>query len=82
MTRRGTRTPAMWSGSSSTVRLSKLKRWALAEVVRRAIQVGEAPAELVDPSLIVAGQAQEGSKEVEQTAGASSRAWLVLRRMS
>lgn len=26
--------------------LSKLKRWALADVVRRAVQVGEAPAEL------------------------------------
>jgi len=31
--------------------LSKLKRWALAEVVRRAVQVGETPAELSDPNL-------------------------------
>src|SRR5690242_20987509 len=30
--------------------VSKLKRWALAEVVRRAIQVGETPAELLDPT--------------------------------
>jgi len=35
--------------------LSKLKRWALAEVVRRAVQVGETPAELVDPNLATAG---------------------------
>ena len=31
--------------------ISKLKRWALAEIVRRAVQVGEEPANLADPSL-------------------------------
>ncbi len=31
--------------------ISKLKRWALDEVVRRAVQVGEEPANLADPSL-------------------------------
>lgn len=34
--------------------LSRLKRWALGEVVRRAVQVGVEPAALVDPSLLVA----------------------------
>jgi len=31
--------------------ISKLKRWKLDEIVRRAVQVGEEPANLVDPSL-------------------------------
>jgi small subunit ribosomal protein S17 len=31
--------------------ISKLKRWALEEIVRRAVQVGEEPANLADPSL-------------------------------
>jgi len=31
--------------------ISKLKRWALDEIIRRAVQVGEEPANLVDPSL-------------------------------
>src|SRR4051794_8522366 len=31
--------------------ISKLKRWGLAEIVRRAPQVGEEPANLADPSL-------------------------------
>lgn len=31
--------------------ISKLKRWALEEIVRRAVQVGEEPANLMDPSL-------------------------------
>lgn len=43
--------------------LSKLKRWALAEVVRRAVQVGEAPAELLDPSLAVAGKPKKVAKK-------------------
>lgn len=36
--------------------LSKLKRWNLGEVVRRAVQVGAEPAILADPSLIEAGK--------------------------
>jgi small subunit ribosomal protein S17 len=31
--------------------ISKLKRWALEEIVRKAIQVGEEPAILQDPTL-------------------------------
>lgn len=31
--------------------LSKLKRWALGDVIRRAVQVGAEPANLIDPSL-------------------------------
>jgi small subunit ribosomal protein S17 len=34
--------------------LSKLKRWALGEVIRRAVQVGAEPAALADPQLEVA----------------------------
>ena len=36
--------------------LSKLKRWALGEVVRRAVQVGAEPEILADPTLETATQ--------------------------
>ena len=36
--------------------LSKLKRWTLGEVVRRAVQVGAEPAVLADPQLEVASK--------------------------
>src|SRR5918999_983952 len=34
--------------------LSRLKRWALGDVVRRAVQVGVEPAALADPSMVAA----------------------------
>jgi small subunit ribosomal protein S17 len=42
--------------------LSKLKRWALAEVIRRAVQVGIEPAVLADPNLT---KATAGHKSVK-----------------
>jgi len=33
--------------------ISKLKRWALGEVVRRAVQIGAEPAALLDPAVVV-----------------------------
>lgn len=36
--------------------LSKLKRWALGDVIRRAVQVGAEPAILADPSLEAASK--------------------------
>jgi small subunit ribosomal protein S17 len=36
--------------------LSKLKRWALSDVIRRAVQVGAEPASLADPSMEIASK--------------------------
>lgn len=36
--------------------LSKLKRWALGDVIRRAVQVGAEPAALADPALEIASK--------------------------
>jgi len=36
--------------------ISRLKRWALGEVIRRAVQVGAEPASLQDPALEAAGR--------------------------
>src|SRR6266545_3987661 len=43
--------------------LSKLKRWALSDVVRRAVQVGEEPANLMDPNLQTAVVGPKGKKQ-------------------
>lgn len=36
--------------------LSRLKRWTLGDVVRRAVQVGAEPAALQDPAMEIAGK--------------------------
>jgi small subunit ribosomal protein S17 len=36
--------------------LSKLKRWTLGDIVRRAVQVGAEPASLADPAMEVASK--------------------------
>ena len=43
--------------------ISKLKRWALGEVVRRAVQVGAEPAILTDPSLEAASKPPSTKKK-------------------
>jgi small subunit ribosomal protein S17 len=43
--------------------LSKLKRWALAEVVRRAVQVGETPAELLDVNAEAASKPKKSGRK-------------------
>lgn len=43
--------------------LSKLKRWALTEVVRRAVQVGIEPASLADPNLEIATAGSKSTKK-------------------
>jgi small subunit ribosomal protein S17 len=43
--------------------LSKLKRWSLDEIVRRAVQVGVEPTSLADPSLAVASKPKSVRKK-------------------
>jgi small subunit ribosomal protein S17 len=43
--------------------ISKLKRWALVEVVRRAVQVGETPAELLDVNAEAASKPKKTGKK-------------------
>jgi small subunit ribosomal protein S17 len=45
--------------------LSKLKRWALTEVIRRAVQVGVEPAILADPNLQIATAGSKSTKKTE-----------------
>jgi small subunit ribosomal protein S17 len=42
--------------------LSKLKRWALGDIIRRAVQVGVEPSILADPNLVTA---TAGSKSIK-----------------
>jgi small subunit ribosomal protein S17 len=50
--------------------LSKLKRWALGEVIRRAVQVGVEPTILADPNLI---KANAGNKSIKGTSKGTNK---------
>ena len=48
--------------------LSKLKRWGLTEIVRRAVQVGVEPAILADPNLEIATAGSKAMKNGSEKA--------------
>jgi small subunit ribosomal protein S17 len=45
--------------------MSKLKRWILGDVVRRAVQVGETPAELTGLTTEAISKSKKGAKKAE-----------------